>query len=244
MADNFVRGQHPSYRIHASRNGYGVDLTYQALTEGLRFGNGRVTFGKREKKYYTISVPIPRAKVNGTLTIKGKSIPVSGWGYSDISSQNFSGNKQAVLWRSLRFFHKDYQINFLEFVTPTEYGSEPVSWLIVTDNERVLYAARDCQVKASDYLYDDRFDYDVPQKISLMHKEGTSSIQGTWTVQKNLESFDILHHFSPVLKGIIKTFVARPVIFRHKSKVDFQLDIPQVQAHLSGEGISEVLRVK
>jgi hypothetical protein len=80
------------FHLKLSQGDMGVDVTYYTEVTGVKLANrdgGFTYYNPVKKKYYGWYPVAPRNRVEGTLTVQGKKIPVKGWGYQDHQSGNY-----------------------------------------------------------------------------------------------------------------------------------------------------------
>lgn len=248
---NFIRGAYPDFVVHLEGLDLSAHLQIHDLVRGWRPGSGRVYFGEERKKFYDFSVPHPRARISGKIRLGSKKeIEASGMAYSDHTYANILSTDQAVNWYSLRTFGSKYSANYLEFVTPPKYGSVRVPWLMITDNQQILYATTHVEMRASDYISDKDSGYSYPQMLDLSVNEEGFSLEGTIQNQRIVERFDIFSDLPYLIRITAKAFLHRPIIFRFMGdyKMDFYIapreGQREIKDSLSGRGISEVVFVK
>src|SRR5690606_16730325 len=101
-------------QMHVSQSGVELELTATPQIGGIK--PSRTVFP--DNTYYELHVAAPRAAVQGTLKLDGKTIPVKGSGYLDHSVQNFPAHKMADRLYSFRGYSETDGVNLLTFSLP------------------------------------------------------------------------------------------------------------------------------
>ncbi len=247
-----LKGAFPDYTLHIQDPKVTVTLSIHDLVPGWRPGNGRVYFGEERDRFYDFVMSNTRARVQGTLLLPDSPdpIPLKGFLYSDHCYVNLMPTDQAVNWYSLRAFGKELSVNYIEFVTPEKYGDQRVPWLLVTDNQQILYATGNVERKLFRYRKDPESGYEVPWHMELKVTDPGFRLDARVEAESVLDRFDVFSDLNRTLRFLAKTFFHRPIIFRFLSRyeirvqLDEEADRPELQEQISGKGMSEVLFVK
>ena len=241
---NRFQGSFPEFRITFDEGDVGLDLTYTCELPGWKPGSGKVILDNDPEKFYSICVPATRAKVTGRVTLKGKSIDVSGYGYSDHGLVTVYPHVYSEHWLSLRSFDAEHTVNFLQFTTPEKYGHRQARWILVGDAGRILLATTDFELEPRDMVRDPRWDDSWPGTIAFKAADGDRvSVEGTVTVGSVIERLDFLSKLS-FLERTIASFFARSLIYRFPSEVYVHQEVGEEKEDFVLKGVSEALFVK
>jgi len=243
LGNNRFQGSFPEFRITFDEGKVGLDLTYTCELPGWKPGSGKVILDDDPEKFYSICVPATRAKVTGRLTLEGKAIEVSGYGYSDHGLVTVYPHVYAEHWLSLRSFDAEHTVNFLQFTTPEEYGHRQARWILVGDNRRIILATTDFELEPRDMVRDPRWDDAWPGTIGFRASDGDRvSVEGTVAIGNLVERLDFLSKLS-FLERTIASFFARSLIYRFPSEVTVHQEVGEEKEDFVLQGVSEALFV-
>jgi predicted secreted hydrolase len=119
MGQNYARQEGNTYVIHMAAKLCGVDLVYERELPGWKQnGDGYLFNGVETKQGWVIAAP--RSKVNGTLHIRGKDIPVSGTGYHDKNWGNTDIDKSFSGWYWGRLYDSEFTLIYYRLFPSNE----------------------------------------------------------------------------------------------------------------------------
>jgi len=243
VGDNYIGGTYPDFRLKISEGNLSADLKLTARLAGWRPNSGYVYFSRDKQDYYAICIPMPCGDLTGTITLDGKVHQVKGRCYMDHSPVTMLPHKYADRWQTLRSLGGEYTINYLEFRVPPKYGSQLATWLLVGKGDRVLFATTNVTLSPSDWETDQQTGKKKPQTVGFKASDGGYSIQGTVTVDHQMEYINILSKLSFVERTVASLF-AKSHIWRYRSNVGATLTMPDgTQVNIKQDGISEILYV-
>ena len=124
MGKSSMSGFYPEFRLYVPLEGLETTLTFQCLTPPWRPGAGPVHYGTPDGDWYDVVVPIPLARVSGTIRIANQERKVSGYGYSDHNTQTIWFMTQCEEIYALRSFSNNYAIHFLDYHSPAQFGND------------------------------------------------------------------------------------------------------------------------
>jgi hypothetical protein len=175
MGDNYYRGRFPTIEIFSKdEDGNSVNLTVETLVQPtlseLPYGVG---IGRVKTPTMPISIAwyqLPWNKITGTLTIRGKEIPVSGYGWSDHqfgTADFFSRACQYYHWGL--FPLGDHILAFFEAQGTKEEGFRPIKWLWDYKDGKLHAYYRDCDYYV--YVEDIPEGDTAPRKMKVVFED-------------------------------------------------------------------------
>ena len=224
---NYARGAAPDYTIHIEGKSIYLHAEISDLAPGWNPGSGRIYFGDKRESFYDLSVTNPRAVVQATVRIdNGGESSSKGFLYGSHVYTNMLTTKQAVSWCNLRYAGEKYSVNFMEFITPEKYGGKHLPWLMITDNEKILYATMDVTASQTDPEIDQATGFSYAKQLDISVWEEGFILDGSVKMSTLCERLDIFAEYSGGVVFIAKQFFKRPVVFRMKGecRIDFRIN--------------------
>lgn len=190
-----------THKIHyATRKrgvSYYVDLTFFDIVPGCAWGDGLFHFGDDEVMGMTL--PIPKARVRGTVAVNGDTLNVTGTGYMDHVFQ--SDRLSHLIDAGFRVISHDRGWEVGLFLQPTDrYDGSVVGYgAFDMGSGRALYRPTDMTIAEMGEVGGE----DVPARIVLVDAEGRQRVLERDT---NLQKLSMLREV-----GGIKKFIARKI---------------------------------
>lgn len=161
-------------RIYQKDNCYYIDwksaniemkLKYKPVLSGWLPGHGKISYGEKGDKYFIWSVPVPRAKVSGSLSIESDTKIITGIGYYDHRRYNFhlSDTMSGALLG--RFYAKNFTLIWADFIGNRFYSGKHIPALYLARDQEVLANTGNLEVEVFGNTSLDNLKY--PAKISL-----------------------------------------------------------------------------
>jgi hypothetical protein len=244
VAENSLGGEHPSYRLHLEQDGMVVDLVFQNLLPGWKYNSGIIYFGKDRQQFWKYVITSPSATVNGTLRFDGQEIAVSGFGFQDHSLMNIAVTAFSNRWVHFRCFSDQHTIIITEILTDQDYEPSRITLALVAEGDRIIYQGKQATIKLSDPVMDHEYRYAYPRYIGYQVSDETFSLIGSVEVKRLLERMAVLSHLNPVLRGVVHTFIAKPVYYRCLNEYVMIYEYGEDSTRLEGEALTEVVFVK
>ena len=240
---NSFRGTYPNFKVVLEEGEIGLDLTYTSELPGWKPNSGKVILDDDPGKSYNFCVTMPRARIEGTVTLQGKETEVTGYGYSDHAYVTVLPHTYAEHWLSLRAFDGEHTVEFLQFTTPEDYGHEKARWLLIGKSGKILLATTDFELTPGDPVDDPEWGYQWPRTIAFKAKQGDLTVEGKVTVEKLVEKLDLLSKLS-FFERTIASLVARSRFYRFISDVSVRQTLKGETEEYSLRGVSETLFAK
>ncbi len=244
VAGNFIGGEYPEYRIHLEQDEMVVDLEFRNITPGWKYNSGFVYFGSDRRQFWKYMITSPSAAVSGTLEFDGREIQVSGFGFQDHSWMNIAVTSFSRRWVHFRHFSDERTIIVTEILTSEEYAPDKIVLALAAEGNRIIYQGSQAEVEFGDLVKDDEYGYSYPREISLEIKDEGFSLTGQLKVKRLLERIVVLSHINSLLRGIVHTFIARPVYYRCLNEFELVMDDGGGPNKIQGEALNEVVFIK
>lgn len=135
----FFKGNLPDeheVRIETSKGGvsYDINLTFDNIAEGLKWGQGEFTVGNED---IGIITHIPYAEVSGNVTVNKYSKDVHGTAYMDHTYQDETTTR--LMHSGYRFIHHDDPENWdlLYFLYPSSRDNNTIGYRLTNRNDEI-----------------------------------------------------------------------------------------------------------
>ncbi|MDP8254743.1 MAG: hypothetical protein P9M14_03255 [Candidatus Alcyoniella australis] len=243
VGQSFLSGDYPNFRLRVAQQEMVVDVKLHAVVPGWQPNSSFVFFDGDKQKYYSARVPVPMAELTGTVTLEGKTHPISGRAYLDHAPVSMLPNQYSDRWQSLRSMSGEYTIDYLEFRLPKQYGAGLATWIIVAQGSQIVLATTAAALQPSDWVVDQATGLKKPMRVGFQAAANGWSISGEVRVKKLMEYIDILSKLSFIERTVAGLF-AQSHVWRFRCDVTATLSAPDgTQIQISQPGISEVLYI-
>ncbi|KAJ3098843.1 putative cell survival pathways protein [Phlyctochytrium planicorne] len=197
-----------------------IHFKIQPESDYYKINDGKIFFKGEDEpgKGYVCTKFLPRAKVEGKMTVDGNDYDMAGLGVFThaVQHQPLSVGK----WNYLGFHSKDVSIVMYEFEMPpgTSYLRDIVSVTGIVKDKKLISVSTDNRVIHHQKVKDDFSGYNMPTEIRLL-LNGTTldskkiECEHFQTLKEPLEKIDILAALPYALRVIIQTFVTSPFMF-------------------------------
>ncbi len=237
---NSIYGDENMISLKFENRGAGLDLKLERQSPGFKPGSGRVFIGSERKKFWNYVIPYPSARVRGTIEIDGKKIEVEGRGFHDHSLQNIPNTSYSTNWLSTHIFADNYTINALEFSSSEKYNGKRICMIMLSGKGKTVFSSDSYNINYLEHSEPDEFKNVYPTAVLITASDEDIELRIKIKTGKSLEKIDILGSLNPVTRSIIKTFIAKPMIYRFSAKAEIELKKDDKKEVLEGFGTLEV----
>ena len=165
MGSNRLRGEFPRWEMHFRDGGFGYDLIFRNLTQGVRMppdGSGG-NWAEEPRRYMGWVIAQPRAEITGELIVEGQRISVHGIGYHDhnwgAGGQSQSGmNNLGSLWDHWYWGRLHLPNHTLVYSVGTgapSLGGSPARLFVALKGEKLVTFSTRIDYEAKDMMTDD-----------------------------------------------------------------------------------------
>lgn len=218
-----VHGTPEAIEVQGSDKGCAFALRFERQAEGWRPGNGVIRFGG--DGYYATSIIFPRALVKGTITTDGKVEQVKGTGFAIHSHSNRAPYQLARRWVQFDSHDSDYAIYLREFVPARGYPQRPVSWLLITYQDRIVFQSSKVSVRAEQTRPDEKTEarYLMPQRLVFTAEAPGQTVRGVLEGTELYLRSAMLEEAGMLERAVIKR-VAEPVDYNYRCTYKLELE--------------------
>lgn len=219
-----------------------IKFTFTPIGRAWRPRNGQVQFGK-ERKAVDFTV-FPLMKVTGTATIGGETIAIEGTGFGSHSWADLAVYEQATMTREFRGIVGDKTIYMREMLTPPEYGSKLIHYVLVTKGKANLIESYKFVTAPTETLTDTQHEnrYQVEESFTIQgfDAEGdTRQFRGKITKKKLRKREDMLKKMGAAVRMVASRY-SKPVRYDYDADFHIQVKTPEGVEDLKGTGRYEV----
>lgn|GEM_PF-2863789 len=157
--------------------GYALDLVATPDPAPWRPLQGTLTRPSAPEAYFNTVYVAPRNHVEGTLTIDGKPLPVTGYGYGIHTVSNVAPYEMAWRWLSFRSVDPAWTLFFRQLITPQADGKRELAWLVVDGPDGLRFQSDQVTVTASEVTPDKHANaYPVPARLVVHATSGQDEL--------------------------------------------------------------------
>jgi hypothetical protein len=245
IGKNFIKVDYsnerfPVYEVFLDEDGYGFNLKYTAEVPGWMPGKGYTKFGDLGEFGWVI--PVPKAKVEGSIKVNNETMPVKGIGYHDHNWITLNLIKIVDFWHWGRIYSQNFTVVFAYIKCNKKMDDSVIQVFMLAKKDEILLSTGEFDLIQSGYRYDQKARNDYPQKleISLYAKHKV-----ILNVENIVDSENMLSDFNPILrilaKGILKL---NPGYFRFNSNFSILVDQDGTLVEEKGKCLHEFVILK
>ncbi len=240
VAHNWARVIEPknggllSHEVFLQEDGLELALRFESELPMWRPGEGFTDYG--EDSFFGWVVAAPRAKVSGTVTVRGDKRQVSGVGYHDHNWGVGTMPKIVDHWYWGRVYADTLSCIYATIFTTERYGRAVSKPFMLARGSEIVLSTGEVEIIEGKRIYNKLADQSYPESLTL-RAGGVAELH--LEVKEVIHAHDLLddvpvvrNPFVKVLaKPLINQFVGKPGYFRFRS--DFTL-----RARIQGEDVS------
>ena len=248
VGDSYVRGAHPRYEVKMRTRDAAVDLVFEAETPGWKPGTA-VNYVP-SPRYNTMGwlVPLPRAKVHGTLSIRGRKVEVEGHGYHDHNWGEAPFHRLVDNWHWGHVLCGELGVVWADITMVRKLDYDRTFMFLLSRGDRLVYESADISTSYEDWRDEPQYLHAYPGRIRISFGSAGGPVAGelTMKVQEVVETQELLEMADVPLflrRAIYKT-MARPYYFRWRSSVEGSVEVEGETIPLEGETIHEQMLLR
>ncbi len=232
-------GAPPVYTIHIAEGNLEAKLTFTVQVPGWRPGLGKTTYGK--KGYFAWIVPIPRARVEGTIRINDTVIAARGIGYHDHNWGTADMKRILTHWYWGRIYADDFTLIYAYVRTNRRFGNACSKPLMIAHKDRIIYSTGQWELSEGPSVFNAVANRHYPRYVTI-DAPGEFSLR--LDVKEIIDAHDFLEGLNPLLRWGINTTFGRPGYFRFKSDFDLTVVDKKEAFHRTGQTLHEMVALK
>jgi hypothetical protein len=243
IGDSFMRGSYPHYEISVEAEGDRVDLVFESEVPGWKPGTGVNSIPFLRLKSMGWVVPVPRARVKGTLTMGNRVVEVEGHGYHDHNFGETPIFHVVDNWHWGHVVSRDLGITWSDITMNRSLDYQRTFMFLLSRGGRLVYESPDIRVSYGRWRDDPAYLHPYPELITVTLGEdgGTASGEFTMEVRKVIETQDLLEMVGipDLLARMVHRDLSRPYYFRWLSRVKGSLVVEGERLEFDADTIHE-----
>ena len=215
-------GDLPTHHLYISEDGMELDLTFASEVPGWKPGKGKTRYGDRG--YFGWVVPIPRAKVEGTVKFEGQTLQARGIGYHDHNVITADARRIISWWYWGRLYTDDFTLLYAFVRTQKRFGNVASKPLMLAYKDKVILSSGEMRVTESDVTFNETANRTYPARLEM---EIPDQVYLRFDVKRIIDCNDLLKEMNPIVMNAAVRWlvnrIMRPGWFRFES--DFTLRV-------------------
>ncbi|MFX0008936.1 MAG: lipocalin-like domain-containing protein [Candidatus Hermodarchaeota archaeon] len=237
---DYTNEELPTFEIFLKEEDIGIHLHYKPKVRGWMPGEGYTEFGNMGEFGWAIA--IPRADVEGTLTVNNQEITVKGIGYHDHNWLTFNLVRVVEYWYWGRVYSKNFTIIYAYIKCNKKMDNYPINILMVAKGEKIILSTGEFELIDKDFQFNEKAGNKYPK--SLIFKLSDKRII-TLDVQEIVDADNLLFELNPILRILAKYLLRiKPGYFRLKSKFSIDFADGDIVYKEEGDTLHEMVIVK
>ena len=209
----------PIFEIFLEEEDMGIHLTYKVNVEGWMPGKGYTEFGDMGQFGWVVA--IPRADVEGTITVEGEEMAVKGLGYHDHNWLTFMMPRFVEYWYWGRFASENFTFIFAYIKCSKKMDNHFIHVGMLAKGEDIFLSSGDYDLTAEDFEFNEKAGNEYPKLLAFKYSD---ELKITMNVERIVDSDNLLTNFNPVLRFLAKHLLKlSPGYFRFFSKFDIDI---------------------
>lgn len=247
------------YRLSLQQGPVRAELTFWPRLPGWRAGTGHLFADEATGHHFDWVVPLPRAQVEGTLSIEGRPRAVRGTGYHDHNWGTLYLPAAFSRWTWGRVVDNEWTLIFGDLVGPGS-SSPRVTPFMLARGDEVLLSTDYVHVQGTESVREPRTGVHYFRHLHLA-TEQSPVVKLTLTARRTMEALDFaapppglahhrrlrglmeagfyLAHGRPIVGAFITQLLGRGSYLRLES--DFHLVLPDPPVEVTGQALQEIM---
>jgi hypothetical protein len=229
IGDSFMRGAFPHYEVSLEAEGDRIDLVFESQVPGWKPGSAvnHVPFPRFTSMGWL--VPMPRARVSGTLSLGGRTVAVEGHGYHDHNWGETPIFHVVDNWHWGHVTSGDLGIIWADITLSRSLGYQRAFMFLLLKGGRLVYESGDIGVSYRDWHAEPCYLHPYPRTITVSFGDGGSAARGEFSmrVREVIETQDLLEMVGipAFLRRAVNSTLSKPYYFRWRSDVEGSLEV-------------------
>ncbi|MHA1105212.1 MAG: lipocalin-like domain-containing protein [Promethearchaeota archaeon] len=230
----------PTYEVFLDEGEFGFHLKYTAEVPGWMPGKGYTKFGNIGEFGWV--VPLPKAKVEGTIKVHDESISVKGIGYHDHNWITLNMIKIVNYWHWGRIYSENFTIVYAYIKCNKKMDEYIIPVLMIAKNDDIILSTGEYELIEDEFQYDDKAKNNYPLSLEFtLSEQNKISLR----VENIIDSEYMLSEFNPILGFLAKNILKlTPGYFRLNSKFEINYDFNGTSFKEKGTTLHELVILK
>lgn len=237
--ENLKENGMADYRVSISEGSLSADLKFSGEVPPWRPGKGRTYYG--EKGFFAWIVAMPKASVEGTVTIDGKEMKVRGRGYHDHNWGTVDVKMIVRYWYWGRIYSDDFTLLYAFIRAGKRYGYAASKPLMLAKERDIILSSGEMELMDSDFRFNAAANRDYPQKLNI---EIPDRLSLALEVKSVIDTHDFLGEYNKALRWMINRFIGRPGYFRFDSEFELKIDFNDIDYRSTGKTLNEMVALR
>jgi len=245
IGKNYIKADHsnevfPAYEIFLDEGEFGIHLKYIAEVPGWMPGKGYTKFGDLGEFGWV--VPLPKAKVEGTIKVHNETISVKGMGYHDHNWVTLNMIKIINYWHWGRIYSENFTVVYAYIQSNKKMNNYIIPVLMLAKNDKIILSTGEYKLKESNFQYDDKAKNNYPLNLEFVLPNQNRI---TLEVENIIDSDYMLSGFNPILRFLAKNVLKlNPGYFRFNSKFEIDFKYNETSFKEIGNALHEMVILK
>ncbi len=242
VGDNYCRAEWaegsdlPVHVMHIKEGDLEADLRFESELPGWKPGQGRTDYG--DLGYFFWVVPVPRARVSGTVRIGNQVLEARGTGYHDHNVITADARRIISHWYWGRLYTDDFTLLYAYVKTKKRFGGVASKPLMLATRDRIILSSGEMAVTDSGFVFNDVAHREYPRALEL---KIPGNVTLRFDVKEVIDAHDLLDDMpgwlmNPLTRALVHKFVGRPGWFRFSS--GFKLKVEHEGRTFEDEGVT------
>jgi hypothetical protein len=212
----------PVQHLRLAEDGIEFDLRFDNEIPSWMPGKGETRFGRKDSFGWVVGAP--RARVSGSITIDGTTMPASGRGYADHNWGVGDMKKIIDRWHWGRLYVEDYSLLYATVLTQQKYGAHEIRPLMLAHHDEIILSTGEVTLTEGPREFHPAANRDYP---TWLHLHVPDQLDLHLTVDKVIHAHDLIDDIpiarTRFVKPLVYRLVGHPGYFRFDST--FELEI-------------------
>jgi hypothetical protein len=205
----------------AKHKGSKVMLTFKPLAQSWKPHKGGLNFGKKLKTQYHL---FPLSNVTGIFKHKGKEDVLTGLGWGTHTWSHLGPHEQSLWTTQFRGIDLSQKktVYYRQIKTPTDYGKKYLSYMVVTDHNKLVFQGFGFKPDVSKYYVDKKHDnkYKIAHEFIIKAqdiKDKSKTLNASFSVVKTRLKRNPIANYSWPLRKLMERF-SKPMEYAYDMK--------------------------
>lgn len=214
-----------------------MDLKFENQLKPYKPGGGTLRFGKGDGVYSMVFMS-PRARVTGTVTLKGKARQIEGVGLAMHTRYDMRPDKQVHRWFRFKHVDNDVSVIMAEMEAVKEYMGTRNGWVLVLDSKGRILATTRARFQHDGFVKDtgSKEGYKIPRRVRVVAVDGDTQLIGVLTMKGLKKVVDFTDRLNPVSRAIVRRFT-KPRDYHINCSFHFKVGTKENTREIKGEGV-------